>query len=170
MKFGGLKFLEAAHVKDLLAVLRFAQNPRGRLAGFRVTQLIPGIGPATATRLLDAMAEAAEPTAALQQFEPPAQAQADWSRFAALYAQLRGANLKWPADLELARAWYLPQLERIHDDAHARKLDVEQLVRLAAGYASRERFLTELTLDPPQATSDQAGVPHLDEECRSAST
>ena len=164
VKFGGLKFLEAAHVKDLLAVLRFAQNPRGRMAGFRVTQLIPGIGPATATRLLDAMGEAAEPMEALRKFEPPAPALEEWTRFVALYAQLRDGNVPWPADLELAKAWYLPQLERIHDDAHVRKLDVEQLVRLAAGYASRERFLTELTLDPPQATSDQAGVPHLDED------
>jgi DNA helicase-2/ATP-dependent DNA helicase PcrA len=164
VKFGGLKFLEAAHVKDLLAVLRFAQNPRGRMAGFRVTQLIPGIGPATATRLLDAMGEAAEPLAALQAFEPAPQAQQEWSAFATLYQQLRDAKVAWPADLELAKAWYLPQLERIHDDAQVRKLDLEQLVRLAAGYSNRERFLTELTLDPPQATSDQAGVPHLDED------
>jgi DNA helicase II / ATP-dependent DNA helicase PcrA len=164
IKFGGLKFLEAAHVKDMLAVLRFAQNPRGRMAGFRVMQLIPGIGPATATRLLDAMGEAAEPTAALQQFDAPAPAAQGWSEFVALYVQLRDAKLAWPADLELAKGWYMPQLERIHDDAHVRKLDVEQLVRLAAGYGSRERFLTELTLDPPQATSDQAGVPHLDED------
>ena len=164
VKFGGLKFLEAAHVKDVLAVLRFAQNPRGRMAGFRVTQLMPGIGPATATRLLDAMGEAAEPTEALRAFEPQTQAHEEWARFVALYAQLRDPQLAWPADLELAKAWYLPQLERIHDDAHVRKLDVEQLVRLAAGYASRERFLTELTLDPPQATSDPAGVPHLDED------
>jgi DNA helicase-2/ATP-dependent DNA helicase PcrA len=164
VKFGGLKFLEAAHVKDMLAVLRFAQNPRGRLAGFRVTQLIPGIGPATATRLLDAMGEAAEPLEALQAFEPPAAAQQEWSAFVTLYGQLRDARVAWPADLELAKAWYLPQLERLHDDAHVRKLDLEQLVRLAAGYANRERFLTELTLDPPQATSDQAGVPHLDED------
>jgi DNA helicase-2/ATP-dependent DNA helicase PcrA len=52
----------------------------------------------------------------------------------------------------------------MHDDAQVRKLDVEQLARLAIGYASRERFLTELTLDPPQSTSDQSGVPHLDED------
>jgi DNA helicase-2/ATP-dependent DNA helicase PcrA len=164
VKFGGLKFLEAAHVKDLLAVLRFAQNPRGRLAGFRVTQLIAGIGQATATRLLDAMAQSAEPTRTLQQFEPPGAAQQEWSRFAQLYAQLREPGAPWPSDLELARAWYLPQLERLHDDAQVRKLDLDQLVRLGAGYASRERFLTELTLDPPQATSDEAGVPHLDED------
>ena len=164
VKFGGLKFLEAAHVKDVLAVLRFAQNPRGRLAGFRVCQLIPGIGQATATRLLDAMGEAADPVQTLQQFEPPAQAREEWSQFVQLYTQLRDPEVAWPADLERAKTWYLPLLERIHDDAQVRKLDVDQLVRLAAGYASRERFLTELTLDPPQSTSDQAGVPHLDED------
>jgi len=164
VKFGGLKFLEAAHVKDLLAVLRFAQNPRGRLAGFRVTQLVAGVGQATATRLLDALAESAEPTRTLQQFEVPAAAREEWSRFAQLYAQLREPAVAWPADLELARAWYLPQLERLHDDATVRKLDLDQLVRLGAGFASRERFLTELTLDPPQATSDEAGVPLLHED------
>ncbi|MBC7602141.1 MAG: ATP-dependent helicase, partial [Ramlibacter sp.] len=164
VKFGGLKFLEAAHVKDVMAVLRFAQNPRGRMAGFRVTQLIAGIGQATATRLLDAMAEAADPAVALQNFEPPAQARDEWAQFVKVYAQLRDPEVAWPADLELAKTWYLPQLERIHDDAQVRKLDVDQLVRLAAGYGSRERFLTELTLDPPQSTSDQSGVPHLDED------
>jgi DNA helicase-2/ATP-dependent DNA helicase PcrA len=164
VKFGGLKFLEAAHIKDVLAILRFAQNPRGRMAGFRALQLVPGIGQASATRLLDAMGEAAEPGAALQSFAPPPQAQAEWTQFAGLYASLRDPDVKWPADLELAKAWYLPQLERIHDDAQVRKLDVDQLVRLASGYANRERFLTELTLDPPQSTSDQSGAPHRDED------
>jgi DNA helicase II / ATP-dependent DNA helicase PcrA len=164
VKFGGLKFLEAAHVKDVLAVLRFAQNPRGRMAGFRVTQIIPGIGPATATRLLDAMGEAAHPLEALQSFEAPAQAREEWCGFVALYTQLRDPQVAWPADLELVKSWYLPQLERIHDDAPTRKLDVEQLLRLATAYSSRERFLTELTLDPPEVTSDQSGAPHRDED------
>ena len=164
VKYGGLKFLEASHVKDLLAVLRFAQNPRGRMAGFRVTQLIPGIGPATATRLLDAMDTAADPAAAVQDFVPPASAQAEWGRFADTYAALRAPTLEWPADMGLALDWYLPHLERLHDDAGVRRGDVEQLARLAAGYASRVRFLTELTLDPPAATRDRAGPPWLDED------
>ncbi len=164
VKYGGLKFLEAAHVKDLLAVLRFAENPRGRMAGFRVTQLIPGIGPVTSTRLLDAMAEAADPGAVVQQFVPPPAAQVEWARFAAVYAQLRAPALAWPADMELALRWYVPHLERLHDDAGLRRGDVEQLARLASGYASRERFLTELTLDPPDATSDRPGPPLLDED------
>ncbi|MEO8856772.1 MAG: ATP-dependent helicase [Burkholderiaceae bacterium] len=164
VKFGGLKFLEAAHVKDVLAVLRFAQNPRGRMAGFRVLQLIPGIGPVTATRLLDTLGEAAQPGDAVKSFVPPAAASEPWRAFAAVYAALRAPGLRWPADLDLVREWYLPHLERLHDDAHARRIDVQQLLQLAAGYASRERFLTELTLDPPQATSDESNETHRDED------
>ncbi|MGJ7918484.1 ATP-dependent helicase [Massilia sp. LXY-6] len=164
VKFGGLKFLEAAHIKDLLAVLRFAQNPSGRLAGFRVAQLIPGIGPATAARLLDAVAEAPEPLAAVEAFEAPARAQGDWEAFVALFRLLRTPGLRWPMDVELVRNWYLPHLERLYDDAPVRAADLDQLVQLAGGYGSRESFLTELTLDPPEATSDRAGAPLLDED------
>jgi DNA helicase-2/ATP-dependent DNA helicase PcrA len=164
VKFGGLKFLEASHIKDVLALLRFAQNPRGRMAGFRAVQLVPGVGAATATRLLDAMGEASDPHRVLQGFEPPAAASREWAQLAALYARLNEPQLAWPADMELAKDWYLPQLERLHEDAAVRKLDVEQLARLAAGHGSRERFLTELTLDPPNATSDQSGPPLRDED------
>jgi len=164
VKFGGLKFLEAAHIKDVLAVLRFAQNPAGRVAGFRVVQLIPGIGPATAARLLDAVAAAAEPIDAVDAFPAPARAQAEWAQFTALFRTLRTPGLRWPLEVELVRDWYQPHLERLHDDAPVRAADLDQLVQLAAGYGSRENFLTELTLDPPEATSDRAGPPLLDED------
>jgi DNA helicase-2/ATP-dependent DNA helicase PcrA len=164
VKFGGLKFLEAAHIKDVLAVLRFAQNPNGRVAGFRVVQLIPGIGPATAARLLDAAAEAGEPADALAGFAVPARARAEWDQFTALFRTLRTPGLRWPLDVELVKDWYLPHLERLYDDAQVRVADIEQLVQLAGGHGSRENFLTELTLDPPEATSDRAGAPLLDDD------
>ncbi len=165
VKFGGLKFLEAAHIKDLLAILRFAQNPRGRIAGFRVLQLMPGIGPSTAARVLDAMDEAAKPGQALAGFQPPTGvAREEWQAFVDLYRVLRTPTLAWPGDLDLARRWYLPHLERIHDDAQARRADLEQLCALAVGYPSRERFLSELTLDPPELTSDRSDQAHLDED------
>lgn len=164
VKFGGLKFLEAAHIKDMLAMLRFAQNPSGRMAGFRVAQLIPGIGPATAARFLDAVGAAAEPVAAAEAFAPPARATAEWEQFTALFRTLRTPGLRWPLEAELVRDWYLPHLERLYDDAPVRAADLDQLVQLAGGYGSRETFLTELTLDPPEATSDRAGPPLLDED------
>jgi DNA helicase-2/ATP-dependent DNA helicase PcrA len=72
--------------------------------------------------------------------------------------------------LERALRWYLPQLQRLHEDAAVRRADLEQLTRLAQGYRSREAFLAELTLDPPEATSDEAGPPHLDEDTLILST
>ena len=165
VKFGGLKFLEAAHVKDLLAVLRWAQNPRSRLAGFRVAMLVPGIGPAAARRLLDAMAEAPDPVSALLAFMPPPAAQADWSALVALMTTLQAESSPWPGELDAVGAWYAPHLQRLHaDDAAVRQLDLDQLQRLAAAQGSRERFLTDLTLDPPEATSDESGPPHQDED------
>jgi DNA helicase-2/ATP-dependent DNA helicase PcrA len=164
VKFGGLKFLEAAHVKDMLAVLRFVQNPCGRLAGFRTVQLMPGIGPGTAARCMDAVAASADPAATLSGFAVPARARDDWDAFAALVATLRAPGLRWPMDIELVRNWYQPHLERLYDDAPVRAADLYQLVALASGYGTRESFLTELTLDPPEATSDRAGPPLLDED------
>ncbi len=162
VKFGGLKFLDAAHIKDMLALLRFVENPRDRVAGFRLMHLIPGVGPASAQRVLDHMAEAADPIAALSHTVSPPRAGDDWKAFVQAVANLRFSE--WPSDLECARLWYQPHLDRIHEDAETRRADLIQLEQIASGYPSRERFLTELTLDPPDATSDQAGVPLLDED------
>ena len=164
VKFGGLKFLEAAHVKDLLSLLRWASNPRHRMAGLRVAQLVPGIGTASAKRLLDAMAGAPEPLGALRAFKPPSAAAADWPALVKMMDALNDASSTWPDELRGVNRWYLPYLKRIHDDALIREGDLAQLARLAGGYASREAFLTELTLDPPEATSDESGAPHRDED------
>jgi DNA helicase-2/ATP-dependent DNA helicase PcrA len=164
VKFGGLKFLDSAHVKDVLAVLRFAQNPRDRVAGFRLMHLIPGVGPSSAQRVLDLMADRPDPLSALSEIPAPPRAGADWSAFVDTLQHLHSGGAGWPAEIEYARRWYEPHLERIHEDAAMRQADLVQLEQIAAGYPSRERFLTELTLDPPDATSDQAGVPLLDED------
>ncbi|HSW07547.1 ATP-dependent helicase [Aquabacterium sp.] len=163
VKFGGLKFLEAAHVKDMLSVLRWAENPRNRLAGHRVALLVAGIGPASARRLMDAMDASAAPREALASFAPPPAAQEAWQALATLVQALQ-ATPEWPAELQQVQAWYRPQLDRLYDDARVRQADLTQLTQIARGYASREKFLTELALDPPQSTSDEAGAPHLDED------
>ncbi|WGS51844.1 ATP-dependent helicase [Paraburkholderia sp. D15] len=189
VKFGGLKFLDSVHVKDVLAVLRWAENPRDRVAGFRVVQLLPGVGPATAAKVLDEIAAraggvgggmnanaATDPTgglathpidtaaAALAAFTPPARAQEDWHPFVKLMSSVYGRQTPWPAEFEMVRRWYEPHLERNHEDAAIRHADVLQMESIAGTYASRERFLTELTLDPPDATSGESGVPLLDED------
>ncbi len=164
VKFGGLKFLEAAHVKDVLSLLRWAQNPRSRLAGFRVAQLVPGVGPATAGRLLDAMEASTEPTQTLREFGFSGSKGEDWQGMVEAFAILRRPDATWPADMDAVMDWYTPQLERLFEDAPVRQGDLEQLSRIACNYGSREQFLTELTLDPPDATSDESGVPLRDED------
>ncbi len=163
-KFGGLRFLDSAHVKDVLAALRFAENPRDRVAGFRLMHLLPGIGPSTAGHVLDAMAESPDPMQALGDHPCPPRAAADWPEFVAVLRDLRSRAAGWPAEIGQVRAWYEPHLERLHEDFEMRRADLLQLEDIAASYSSRERFLTELTLDPPDATSGQAGVPLLDED------
>jgi len=165
VKFGGLRFLEAAHVKDAVCCLRWAENPRDTLAAFRVAQLLPGMGPRLADNLLRHVAGAryALPPA-LAAFEPPAAARADWPAFADLFRQLCAAAAPWAAQMGLVRRWYQPHLERLYDDARVRLGDLEQLEQLAAAAPSRERFLSDLSLDPPQATGAEAGPPHLDED------
>jgi ATP-dependent DNA helicase UvrD/PcrA len=164
VKFGGLRFLEAAHVKDILSFLRFVENPRDRVAGFRVMLLVPGVGPISAQRALDCMTEAVNPIDALIAAPPPPRAGDDWCSFVSTVRAIYSGSPGWPSELERARLWYEPQLERIHEDFVARRADLLQLEQIASGYPSRERFLTELTLDPPQATSEQAGMPLLDED------
>ncbi|HEX6136885.1 MAG TPA: ATP-dependent helicase [Casimicrobiaceae bacterium] len=164
VKYGGLKFLEAAHVKDVLSVLRFADNPRNRMAGFRALRLLPGVGPATAYRLLGAFATVADPMPALESFTPSPSLAVDWRAFVAAVRALRAQAPGWPAEVEAVTRWYEPHLVRIFDDAFVRRGDLAQLREIASTYPSRERFLTELTLDPPEATSDLAGPPGRDDD------
>ena len=163
VKFGGLKFLEAAHVKDLLAVLRWAQNPRDRVSGFHAIQLLPNVSPKITRRILDNV-QAAPPGCALLPEQPvPDAARPGWIELAGMVEQL-AASTAWPAPLERIASWYEARMESLYEDHEVRKADIQQLTRIAATYPSRERFLTELTLDPPDATSDESGKPLLDED------
>lgn len=164
VKYGGLQFMASTHVKDLLSVLRWSQNPRHALAAQRCALLVPGLGPAGVRRLLAAVASSAEPAVAIAGFQPPASARADWPRLAQLWHALWRGSVPWPQAFEAALQWYQPQLQRLHDDAAVRLADLRQLQQMAAGQPSRERFLADLTLDPPQASSDLSGPPLLDED------
>ncbi len=167
VKYGGLKFLEAAHVKDLLAILKWAENPRNRIAGFRVLKLVPGVGPAGAARALERLAANDHRFAALSGCRMRGAAAQEWAAFCALMQALAAREPDdgaWHDQVLQARRWYRPQLERLYDGIETREADLEQLERIAARYATRERFLTELTLDPPAAAGDHAGDPLLDED------
>jgi len=167
VKYGGLKFLEAAHVKDLLAILKWAENPKNEVAAFRVLKLLPGMGPRYAHRCFRHLAIADYRFDALRSFPPPAATRPDWPGFCDLLATLASAELDdrgWQTQITAVRRWYKPHLERLYDGIETREADIEQLEQIAGRYPTRERFLTELTLDPPSAAGDLAGDPLLDED------
>ena len=155
VKYGGLKFLEAAHVKDMLSVLRWADNPKNRIAAFRALQLLPGVGPATAARIFTRFEAGAFSWKELQ---------TNADDFDLLMAALGAPEAGWEGQMGRVREWFEPLLERLYDGAQARAGDLMQLERIAQQFATRERFLSELALDPPRATGDLAGAPHLDED------
>jgi DNA helicase-2/ATP-dependent DNA helicase PcrA len=153
VKYGGLKFLEAAHVKDALAVLRWADNSRNRVAAWRALQLLPGVGPKGAERAWTTFEAAGRHWGGLKSGSEP---------FDALLAGL--AESPWPGQMQRVREWYAPVMERKYDAAEVRAGDLVQLERIAGTYGTREGFLTELALDPPAASGDLAGEPLLDED------
>ncbi|HET7488651.1 MAG TPA: ATP-dependent helicase [Acidimicrobiales bacterium] len=169
VKYGGLKFLETGHVKDLLALLRILENPADELAWMRVLGLVEGVGPATTRRLLDQLgvAEAAALARLLGDGCPrfPAAAAGDLASLRSALGDCLEAGLPPASQVErLSRACVPLFARRYPGTASVRLADLEHLRSLAGAYASRSRFLAELTLDPPSATSDLAGPPHLDDD------
>jgi DNA helicase-2/ATP-dependent DNA helicase PcrA len=163
-KYGGLRFIETAHVKDLLAFLRLADNPRDLVAGTRVLCLLPGIGPRAARRLLDPMVAAGSFTA-LDSVKPPARAQAHWGPLCDLLQGLAGTpDTEVAAAVHRVRSFYAPLCEARYDHSAARLRDLEQLETLAASFTDRRAFASELALDPPSSTQELAGPPSLDDD------
>jgi len=167
VKYGGLRFLETAHVKDALAVLRIVENPRDEVSWFRVLQLLEGVGPATARRALPALlaAQGAGVLERLASLRVPAPALASRDALAGVLRDLRGDDEPPAAgQLERVRRFLEPLLRRRYDDAEPRLRDLEQLEQVAKGFGSRGAFLADLAIDPPSSTADLAGPPLLDED------
>jgi len=171
VKFGGLKFLEAAHVKDLLALLRIVANPRDELSWFRVLHLLEGVGPAGARRVWRFLAANGYSTRALAHCPVPAAARQRFDALCELLRDLAGDGAASPgAQIERIRRFYDPIFREVYDHAEVRLRDLEQLGVIAAGFESREEFLAELALDPPGATGDWAGPPRKDDDWMTVST
>ncbi len=164
-KYGGLRFVEMAHVKDLVSFLRLAENPRDVMAGLRVLGLIPGIGPRTSAQLMSALSDHDGDFEAWVGNEVPEPARDTWPDVVSL---LRGLASAGPgevsAQVHAVRSVYGPLLERRYDNVDARLRDLEQIESLAGRSPDRSRFLSELLLDPPSYTQDFAGPPVLDED------
>ncbi len=170
--YGGLRFLEAAHVKDLVCSLRLVENPTDDLAWFRVLQLLDGVGPAMARRITTALRTTGDlrQAAALAGLDGDPLvgiASLDDALAAARASELRELP---GTQIALVRTWLDGRVQRRHRNADARRADLDRLETAAGAAPSLERFLTDLTLDPPSSTGELAGPPHLDDDYLTLST
>ncbi|MFO8034975.1 MAG: ATP-dependent helicase [Candidatus Bipolaricaulota bacterium] len=163
-KYGGLRFLEAAHVKDLLAILRIAENSHDELAWLRVLKLMEGVGDATAAAALQHLAAASHDPRSISSFNGPSSAREDLKNLGELMRDLLATDQPPAAQLSRVRVYYEPLLERLYEQPEARARDLASLEQIASGFTSRQRFLVELQLDPPSSTSDLAGPPRQDDD------
>ncbi len=162
-KYGGLRFVEMAHVKDLLSFLRLAENPRDLAAGMRMLTLLPGVGPAQARKLL-AMLELGGGFAAWGKHRSAPATRPWWSDLVGLMSRLSVGKDPLPVQVHAAREFYAPLVELLYDNPLPRKKDLEQMEVVAGQYGNRQRMLVDLALDPPTATQERASRPHLDDE------
>ncbi len=174
VKYGGLKFLESAHIKDLLALLRLLDNPNDELAWHRALGLLEGVGPATIRSIMAAL-DLPNPRA-VRTFvdDPPAvppRARADVDLLreglrACLDAgaDTEGGVVSPASEVEHLRTVTRPLFERRYPQAQARLTDFEQIQAMAAACPTRSHLLAELTIDPPSRTTDLAGPPLLDDD------
>lgn len=155
-KYGGLRFLDAAHVKDLISFLRVAENASDEIAWFRVLQLIEGIGPATASKIVNHISRAHD-ARAMKTFPVPAVARAGWGDLAKLMDDLVAAKESSPvAQVQRIRTFYDGLMNLRYENALSRARDLDHIEQVASGYKSRQQLLTDLTLDPPNSTRDIA--------------
>ncbi|HET6248290.1 MAG TPA: ATP-dependent helicase [Tepidisphaeraceae bacterium] len=164
VKYGGLKFLEAGHVKDVLSFLRVAENPKDSTSAFRVLQLLDGVGPAHARRAIQHLSTRKFDLRGWESFVPPAAAEQQWGEFVTMMIKLGPNHLPLPEQVAEVRKFYAPVLEKRYDQAQVRKRDLDQLEQISSNFRTRSIMLSDLTLDPPSGTQDLAGPPLREED------
>jgi DNA helicase II / ATP-dependent DNA helicase PcrA len=167
-KYGGIRHLEAAHVKDFLALVRAVLHVRDEIAWFRVFQLFDGVGPANAKRLVAAVAEPLGETLPGLDALVPEEARPSWRTFRATVADALDRDDTGGRATLLGRA-LSPLIAANYPDAAPRLEDVDELVAAASVSADLQSFADELVLDQPQTSSD-VGRPKLDEDYLNLST
>jgi len=174
-KYGGLKYLEAAHVKDLLALMRILDNPADQLAWHRVLSMLEGVGPATLRRLSDELGIDDQADESLSLFidgvgKVPSAAGQQSTELRTAFSDCATGEMKPSEQVDRLKGFCSMVFPTRYNNSAARIADIDQLAATAANYSSRGRFLTELTLDPPSKTGERAGPPHLDDDWLTLST
>lgn len=164
VKYGGLKFLEASHVKDLLAIIKWIDNPKQQISAFRVLKLLPGVGPTIAMKIIERLQINQYQFNKLDNFKVPLTALAHWKKLLSILCLSQSQDNTWPSIMELCKQFYQPLLEENYEDFHTRNGDIEQLACLAQQFSNREQFISDLTLDPPSSSGVLSNEAHKDDD------
>lgn len=164
VKHGGLKFLEAAHVKDLLSIIRWADNPKHKISAFRLLKLLPSVGPKIAEKVINLLTAKHYALDELIDYPMPQVAKELFQGLVKVVSAIHKNEIAWSEQVNEVVKVYKELLEINYDDHFVRFGDIEQIAQISQQFPSRERFLTELTLDPPQSTGDLAGPPLIDDD------
>ncbi len=163
LKRGGVKFVETAHVKDLLAHLRVMANPLDAVSWHRVLMLVEGVGPKKAQDLIAALVKADHPYAALR--EVSGRSGKGLKDLAYTLEGLTNEQRLRPAEqVNHIYEYYLPILKNHYDDYPKRMRDLEHLYTIAEGYPGLEDFLADLALEPPDGSVLDVEGPDRDDE------
>jgi DNA helicase II / ATP-dependent DNA helicase PcrA len=164
-KYGGLRFLEAAHVKDLVAFMRVLENPRDEVSWYRILNLLDGVGPKTTRFFLDQLGKHDFDLKAMPEFQMPGPSQRQYKEMSAMLGTIsKTEKISVSEQVERVRRFYDPLIEVTYDNPAPRKRDIEQIEQIAQRYKSRKNFVDDLTLDPPDSTADLAGPPYKDDD------
>ncbi len=169
VKYGGLRYLEAAHVKDLVCLFRLADNPRDELSWFRLLQLVEGVGPVSARRAIEALGvdQPGTPNEVLLRWPLALEALPPGTREAAgtlVTALRREPDEPLAAHAERLCIALAPLVERAYENGAARLADLDALVVAAHDAARLSDVAADLTLEPPSSTGELAGPPLVDED------
>jgi DNA helicase-2/ATP-dependent DNA helicase PcrA len=164
-KYGGLRFLETAHVKDLISILRIIENPKDEMAWFRILQLLKGVGPVTAQKVFQHVAANEYRPSSIDRLTNLGAAKEEITALANLVNDIQAMGQSAPAaQIERIAKFYIPLLEYNYENPIPRAADIEHIGQIASRYDTRQQFLTEIILDPPASTGDLAGPPIKDED------
>ena len=163
IKRGGVKFIETAHVKDLLAHLRVVANPLDAVSWHRVLMLVEGVGPKKAQDLLTALVKSDRPYQTLR--EVSGRSGQGLKNLANTLESLSGGEGQATADqVNHIYEYYLPILKDHYDDYPKRIRDLDHLHTIAEGYPEVDAFLADLALEPPDGSAVDVDATDRDDE------
>ncbi|MDD5005851.1 MAG: ATP-dependent helicase [Candidatus Omnitrophica bacterium] len=163
--YGGIRFIETAHVKDVLSFMKVLQNRDDELAWNRILTMLDGIGPRTAEKIYQSITSKRSLDAAFKEFLPEHKIKPELNRLLKLFQKIKSKELDICEELDLIRDFYFPIMKKKFDDYHVRNDDLRALIQISSEYKTREEFLVDfVALEAPEKSLVGISRKNMDEQ------